>query len=59
MKQLSSLRCLACQGMSAPGKTDVESNLFQILKMRAEDIPELLDWIKRGKYVSHVNIQFS
>ncbi len=53
MKQLSTFRCLACQGMNVQGKTDVESNLFQILKMRAEDIPELMDWIKDGKYLSH------
>ena len=35
------------------GKTDVDSNLFQVLKLRAEDVPGLLDWIKDGKYLSH------
>ena len=32
------------------GKTDVDSNLIQVLKVRAEDVPGLLDWIKDGKY---------
>ena len=53
MKQLSTLRCLARQESSVQGKTDVDSNLFQVLKMRAEDVPGLLDWIKDGKYLSH------
>ena len=53
MKQLSTLRCLARQGVSMQGKTDVDSNLFQVLKVRAEDVPGLLDWIKDGKYLSH------
>ena len=53
MKQLSTLRCLARQGVSVQGKTDVDSNLFQVLKVRAEDVPGLLDWIKDGKYLSH------
>ena len=53
MKQLSTLRCLARQGVSVQGKTDVDSNLFQVLKVRAEDVPGLLEWIKDGKYLSH------
>ena len=39
--------------MSEQGKTDVDSNLFHVLKVRAEDVPGLLDWIKDGKYLSH------
>ena len=41
MKQLSTLRCLARQESSVQGKTDVDSNLFQVLKERAEDVPGL------------------
>ena len=50
---------LTRQGVSVQGKTDVESNLFQILKMRPEDISELLDWIKDGKYLSHHDLILS
>lgn len=53
MKQLSTLRCLARQGISLQGKTDIESNLIQFLKVRAEDVPELMDWVKERRYLSH------
>ena len=53
MKQLSMLKCLACQGQSVQGKTYVDSNLYQFLKVRAEDVPEIMDWINAGKYLSH------
>ena len=35
------------------GKTEIESNLRQLLKLRAEDVPELLEWIENGRYLSH------
>ena len=47
------LKCLARQDQSVHGKTDIESNLYQFLKVRAEDVPELMDWINVGKYLSH------
>ncbi|CAB4037909.1 zinc finger MYM-type 1-like [Paramuricea clavata] len=53
LKQLSSIRYLARQAQSLQGKTDIESNLHQLLKLRAEDVPELLEWIDNGRYLSH------
>ena len=35
------------------GKTEIEGNLRQLLKLRAEDVPELLEWVENGRYLSH------
>ncbi|XP_046845605.1 zinc finger MYM-type protein 1-like [Xenia sp. Carnegie-2017] len=51
-KQLSSIRYLARQAQSLQGKTELESNLQQLLKLRAEDVPDLLEWIENGRYLS-------
>ena len=32
--------------MPRAGKTEIESNLRQLLKLRAEDVPELLEWVE-------------
>ncbi|KAK3928265.1 Zinc finger MYM-type protein 1 [Frankliniella fusca] len=49
----SSLKLLARQGLAFRGKTMDESNLMQLLKLRATDIPELDSWLKRRiKYLS-------
>lgn len=53
LKQLSSIRYLARQAQSLQGKTELESNLQQLLKLRAEDVPDLLEWIDNGRYLSH------
>ena len=53
LKQLSSIRYLARQAQSLQGKTEIESNLRQLLKLRAEDVPELLEWVENGRYLSH------
>ena len=53
LKQLSSMRYLGRQGIGVRGHTDEESNLIQLLKTRAEDVPCLHQWIKEGKYLSH------
>ena len=53
LKQLSSIRYLARQAHGLQGKTEIESNLHQLLNLRAEDVPELLEWIDNGKYLSH------
>ncbi|CAB4027642.1 Hypothetical predicted protein, partial [Paramuricea clavata] len=53
LKQLSSIRYLARQAQSLQGKTEIESNLHQLLKLRAKDVPELLEWIDNGRYLSH------
>ncbi|XP_046862561.1 zinc finger MYM-type protein 1-like [Xenia sp. Carnegie-2017] len=53
LKQLSSIRYLVRQAQSLQGKTELESNLQQLLKLRAKDVPDLLDWIDNGRYLSH------
>lgn len=52
MKQISSLRYLARQGLGIRGHIKLESNLQQILLMRAEDVPGLKDWVQ-GLYLGH------
>ena len=53
---LSTARFLARQGLVLCGsKNDVESNLMQLLKLRAENYPLLTRWMERqtNKYTSH------
>lgn len=52
---LSSIQYLSCQGLAIRGKTDEDSNVFQLLKLRARDIPELRSWLGRTehKWLSH------
>lgn len=52
---LSSIQYLACQGLAIQGKTEEESNLTQLLNLRAQDIPELQSWLacKEIKWLSH------
>lgn len=46
---LSSVRYLARQGLALRGDgSDESSNLMQLLCLRAEDKPEILQWIKRS-----------
>ena len=56
LKQLSSLKYLARQGLALGGHKRMDSNLIQLLKTRAEDIPELNKWIENGQYLSPVVI---
>ncbi|KAK7925889.1 hypothetical protein WMY93_008199 [Mugilogobius chulae] len=51
----SSIQYLMCQGLSIRGKTDEDSNIIQLLKVRAQDIPELKSWLaqKENKWLSH------
>ena len=49
LKQLSSLRFLMRQGL---GHSDIEGNLHQIMRCRAEDIPKFHQWLEAGKYQS-------
>uniref|UniRef100_H3ADI1 DUF4371 domain-containing protein n=1 Tax=Latimeria chalumnae TaxID=7897 RepID=H3ADI1_LATCH len=55
IKILSSIQYLSCQGLSVRGHTDEESNLNQLLALRAEDILYLKFWLNRTKYrwISH------
>ena len=54
LKQLSSLKYLARQGMALQGHDQMDSNLTQLLKTRAEDVPELTNWIENKQYLSPV-----
>ena len=54
---LFTVRYLARQGLALRGDNDAESNLIQLLHLRAEDSPQLISWLTRSqkKYTSHVN----
>uniref|UniRef100_H3AM72 Uncharacterized protein n=1 Tax=Latimeria chalumnae TaxID=7897 RepID=H3AM72_LATCH len=54
-KIISSLQYLAAQRMPFHGHTDENSNFVQLLRVCAEDVPELKDWLRRTKYkwISH------
>ena len=56
LKQLSSLKYLARQGMVLQGHDQMDSNLIQLLKTRVEDVPELTNWIENKQYLSFVII---
>lgn len=57
-KMFTSVRFLASQGLALRGHDDEHSNLMQLLKMRAEDVPELGNWLSRSGYTwtSHDSI---
>lgn len=55
LKLLSSVRYLGCQGIALRGHHDYDSfsgNLYKLLLLRAEDIPELKPWLHQREYVS-------
>ena len=52
LKQLSSLRYLARQGLAVRGHEQIEGNLIQLLLLRSEDCSELKQWIKEKHYLS-------
>ena len=56
LKIISSIRFLSRQGMALRGdRNDENSNFLQLLQLKAEDDPGLLEWLKRktNKYTSH------
>lgn len=53
LKQLSSLRYLARQGLAIRGHSENEGNLMQLLLLRCEDNPLLKQWLVAKKYLSH------
>ena len=56
MKIVTSIKYLARQGISLRGDGDEEnSNFMQLLRLRADDDPDLLTWLQRkqNKYTSH------
>lgn len=50
-------RYLARQGLALRGDADAESNLIQLLRLRADDKPQVMKWLERSsrKYTSHEN----
>lgn len=57
LKILSSVRYLARQGLALRKADDSESNLIQLLQLRAEDDTRILNWLAKTtrKYTSHEN----
>ena len=56
LKIISSIRFLSRQGMALRGdRNDEDSNFLQLLQLKAEDDPGLLEWLKQktNKYTSH------
>ena len=56
VKIVETLQFLARQGLALCwDNSDDDSNFTQILKLRAKDIPQLTDWMKRkqNKFMSH------
>ncbi|XP_046411959.1 zinc finger MYM-type protein 1-like [Neodiprion fabricii] len=50
-KMFNTVNVLARQGLALRGwDNDENSNLIQLLKMRAEDVPQLEAWLKRTSY---------
>lgn len=58
IKIIESVRFLARQGLAMQGHTDTESNFNQLLKLRANDVPLLSDWLQRknDKYTSPLEL---
>ena len=55
-KIVETLQFLARQGLALRGdNSDDDSSFIQTLKLRAKDIPQLTDWMKRkqNKFMSH------
>ena len=56
LKIISSIRFLGRQGLALRGdKKEDDGNFMQMLNVKAEDDPRLLDWLKKkiNKYTSH------
>lgn len=51
MKIFDTIKTVARQGLALRGDwNDEDGNFIQILKMRAQDVPELDNWLKRDSY---------
>ena len=49
----TSLMYLLRQGLAIRGHTEVEGNLYQLLKLRSDDSNIVKEWLAEGKYMSH------
>ena len=52
VKQFASLRYLVRQGLAIRGHEENEGYLSQLLRLRSADNPDMLQWLKDGKYLS-------
>lgn len=52
LKQLTSLKLLLCQGLPIRGHVDVAGNLYQLMKCRSKDVPQLSQWLENKDYQS-------
>ena len=52
LKQLSSLKLLLRQGLPIRGHIDITGNLYQLMKCRCEDVPQLCRWLENKDYQS-------
>ena len=53
-KIVSTLKFLARQGLAMRGHEEAEGNFLQMLQVRSEDCPDLVNWLqKRGNWTSH------
>ena len=53
LKQLRALQYLLRQGIAIRGHTEVEGNLYQLLKVWANDNSDITHWLSERKYMSH------
>ena len=53
LKQLCALQYLLRQGIAIRGHTEVEGNLYQLLKVWANDNSDITHWLSERKYMSH------
>lgn len=50
---LSSVCFLARQGLALRGNVEQEGNLYQLLKLRISEQPNVKEWLQDGTYMSH------
>ena len=55
-KHLSSVRYLARQGLAFRGHDEKEGNMMQLLQMWSVHDVDIEQWLREGKYLSHVII---
>ena len=57
LKIIETLLCLGRQGVALRGHAEDESNFYQLLELRAIDVPELRKWLDKpgrsDRYTSH------
>ena len=53
LKQLHALQYLLRQGIAIRGHTEVEGNLYQLLKVWENDNSNITHWLCERKYMSH------